>query len=161
VTATARDGRTVHARAAWPALHVRGRVTAADLAPARPPFRVDTAPPAPTYSVRPGLLTWLLVAAAVVLALAAIALVVRELLRRRTTRMPAEDVLERALRLTREAESRAPDDRRRALGLLARVLEARKRATASSARDLAWSRPPPESDELAALVGDVEREDRP
>jgi hypothetical protein len=160
VTATTRDGRTLHARAAWPALQVRGRVTAADLARGRPPFRRDVAPPPPSYSVDPSLLRALLVAVAVVLGLAAAALVAWELRRRRRRQTAGEDPLERALRLTREAESRSPSDRRRAVGLLARILASRERPLAAPASDLAWARPAPESDAVAALVGDVEREER-
>jgi hypothetical protein len=160
VTATTRDGQTLHARAAWPALQVRGRVAAADLARARPPFRRNTAPPPPTYSVDPSLLHALLIAAAVVFALGAAALVVWELRRRRHRHEAEEDSLERALRLTREAESRSPSDRRRAVGLLARILASRKRPLAEPASNLAWARPAPASDVVAALVGDVERQER-
>jgi len=159
VTATTRHGQTLHARAAWPALQVRGRVTGADLARARPPFRRDTAPPPPSYSVDPSRLHALLIAAAVVFALAAVALVAWELRRRRHRQAAEEDPLERALRLTREAESRSPSDRRRAVGLLARILASRERPLAEPASDLAWARPAPESDAVAALVGDVEREE--
>jgi hypothetical protein len=158
VTAQTRDGRTLHARAPWPSLQVRGRVTAADLARARPPFRVDTAPPPPSYAIRPALLTWLLAGAAIVLGLGALALLALQVTRRRASRVEPEEALERAVRLTREAESRPPADRRRAVGLLARVLAARGKPLAASASDLAWSRPAPEGEALAALAGDAERE---
>ena len=65
--------------------------------------------------------------------------------------------LERALALAREAEQRPPPDRRRALGLLARLLGPRDPRLAGAADDLAWSAPAPTSDELAELVTEVER----
>jgi hypothetical protein len=160
VTATSRAGRTLRATAAWPALRVRGRVSAADLARARPPFRADTAPPTPSYRLAPSTLARLLDAGAVVLALAAIAVAAWTLLplaRRRRASAPPDE-LARALRLAREAEARPTADRRRALGLLARLLDGR---LAGAASGLAWSRPAPEPAELAALVDDVERETRP
>ncbi|HEY3541246.1 MAG TPA: hypothetical protein VGK79_01780, partial [Gaiellaceae bacterium] len=65
------------------------------------------------------------------------------------------DELERALRLVREAEARPPADRRRALGLLARLLDARDGRLAGAARTLAWSRPEPEPAAVDDLVDDV------
>lgn len=159
VSARSRSGETLHASATWPALHVRGRVTAADLAKARPPFRVDRALPVPSYSIAPSTLSRLLDAAAVVLGLAALTLAASAAIAftRRRRRAPPVDELRRALRLAREAESRAPADRRRALGLLARLLAARDSGLAGAARELAWSKPPPQTEQLAELVGDVER----
>ena len=66
--------------------------------------------------------------------------------------------LDRALALAREAEQRPPPDRRRALGLLARLLGPRDPRLADAADDLAWSAPAPTSDALAELVTQVERE---
>jgi hypothetical protein len=77
---------------------------------------------------------------------------------RRRRRPASVDELGRALRLAREAERRPEQDRRRALGLLARLLEARDRRLAGTASDLAWSKPTPERDALTTLVRDVERE---
>lgn len=162
VTATvlARDGRTLRATAAWPVLRVRGRVSSADLARAHPPFQASTALPPPSYRIAPATLAWLLDGLAVALALSAAVLVLaqRRRLARRRTGDPATDELERALRLAREAESRPPPDRRRALGLLARVLRARARPLSGTASDLAWARPEPEPEAVATVVADVERE---
>ena len=49
VTATVvtRDGKTVRAVASWPTLHVRGRVSKADLARSSPPFLANTTPDRP------------------------------------------------------------------------------------------------------------------
>jgi hypothetical protein len=102
----------------------------------------------------------LLDGAAVVLALAGGTLAVYEARRRARRRRgePTVDELERALRLAREAENRPPPDRRRALGLLARLLDARDRRLSGTASDLAWAEPEPEQAALATFVADVERE---
>lgn len=150
--------RSVHVVRPWPVLHVRGRVTSADLAGASPPFRASLVPPAASYTVAPSTLAWLLDALAIVLAVGALALVALHVRRRSSRRRaPRADELARAVRLAREAETRPAPDRRRAVGLLARVLRSRDARLAAAARDLAWARPQPERDELEALVGDVER----
>lgn len=156
VTATLRDGRAVRATAHWPQLQVRGRVDAGDLARARPPFRVSLEPPAPSYAVGPSALSWLLIAVAIASGVAAVALALGEVRRRRRRRavVPAGDPLLRALRLAREAESRPPPDRRRAAGLLARLLANARLAEAAS--DLAWSPPEPEPKALEELASEVE-----
>jgi hypothetical protein len=159
VQATLQDGRTVHVAARWPQLTVRGRVTGGDLGRARPPFRASLLPPAPTYRTSPGTLAWLLDAAAIVFGLGAAALIavqVRRWMRRRGRTAPADD-LERALRLAREAEQRPPPDRRRAAGLLARLLGERDVPLAGDASELAWAEPQPEPEALESLVGEVER----
>jgi len=160
VSATLQNGRTVRVAAAWPRLTVRGRVTGGDLSRAEPPFRAALLPPAPTYRTSPGTLAWLLDAAAIVLGLAAAALVLVQVRRWARARegVARADELERALRLAREAEERPPPDRRRAAGLLARLLGERDAALAGSASDLAWREPQPEPEALESLVGEVERE---
>jgi len=155
-------GRPVRVTKPWPQLHVRGRVTTADLSSSSPPFQASLEPPPPSYRVAPRTLAWLLDGAAIVLGLAALAFVVAQLRRRVAHRSaPTADELALALRLAREAEARPAPDRRRAVGLLARVLRARDAPLAVAARDLAWARPQPEPDALEALVGDVEREAQP
>ena len=157
VTAQSRAGRTLRASAPWPALTVRGRVTAADVARGRPPFLANTSPQPVSYGIAPSTLLWLLIAAAIVLALAGAALAVVEAraLAHRRRGAVAIDELERALRLVREAEARPPADRRRALGLLARLLDARDGRLAGAARTLAWSQPEPEPAAVDHLVDDV------
>ena len=161
VTATVSTsaGRTLRVTSAWPDLRVGGRVGKADLARTRPPFRADTEPPAPSYRLAPSTLAWLLDGVAIALAAAAAVLLLATARRfaRRRTAAPVDE-LERALRLAREAERRLPPDRRRALGLLARLLDARDRDLSGTARNLAWARPEPERDTLASFVTDVERE---
>ena len=154
------QGETLGTKATWPALHVQGRVSKADLARSRPPFRSNTAAPAPSFRVAPSTLAWLLDGAAIVLALAGAALALYEARRfaERRRPQPTVDELERALRLAHEAESRPPPDRRRALGLLARLLDARDRRLSGTASELAWAEPEPERVALATFVADVERE---
>ena len=156
-----RDGGVARVKTAWPVLEIRGRVTAADLAKSRPPLRGDTAAPAVSYRIAPATLSFLLDLAAVVLAAAGVALAAWRaavLTRRRRAASDTRDELERALALVREAETRPPEDRRRAVGLLARLLRPRDERLAGDADDLAWSEPKPPPDELAALAERVTRE---
>ncbi|MGZ4389910.1 MAG: hypothetical protein ACXVZL_11070, partial [Gaiellaceae bacterium] len=62
------------------------------------------------------------------------------------------------LRLAREAESRPPPDRRRALGLLARLLGSRDGRLATAASELAWAKPQPEREAMSGLVAEIEHE---
>jgi hypothetical protein len=154
VAVTGRNGRIAHASAVWPTLAVGGRVTASNLAASSPPFEADTAPPTATYRIAPATLATLLDLLAALCALCGIGLAgwqVNGFLRRRG---PQPGALERALRLTREAEHRPAPDRRRALALLDRALGRDQRAGA--ARRLAWSEPLPEPQELEELVADIE-----
>jgi len=156
-----RSGRAVHLAVAWPVLHVHGRVNADDLAGSSPRFRGDATPQPPTYRVPPARLAELLDGLAVLLVLAGVAVAaveVRRLAERRRGRAAAGGELARALRLAHEAESRPAPDRRRALGLLARVLEGRDRRLASAASDLAWARPHPGTEAVSSLVSEVEQE---
>jgi hypothetical protein len=163
VTATVatRSGGVVRAAVAWPVLHVHGRVNAGDLAGARPRFRGDTTPAAPSYRIAPSTLAALLDALAILLVLGGVAIAARELqrlARRRRDRAAAGGELERALRLAREAESRPPPDRRRALGLLARLLDSRDGRLATQASELAWAQPQPEREAMSGLVAEIEHE---
>jgi hypothetical protein len=159
VSAKLKNGRTVQVVVRWPQLTVRGRVTSGDLSRSQPPFRASLLPPPPTYRTAPGTLALLLDAVALVLGLAAAALVlvqVQRWARGRGRAVPADE-LERALRLAREAERRPPPDRRRAAGLLARLLGQRDAPLAGNASDLAWAEPQPEPESLESLVSEVER----
>lgn len=147
-------GRTAHASVRWPALLVRGRVDASELEPSTPPFAADTAPPAAAYRIAPATLATLLDVLAVLCALSAVGLVGRGMHRRLRHRASPLGALERALELTRQAEQRPVEDRRRALSLLGRALGGDRRSGA--ARRLAWSEPAPESGELEQLVRDIE-----
>jgi energy-converting hydrogenase Eha subunit A len=137
-----RAGGTAHAHAAWPVLRVGSRVTAADLKAAQPPLRADTSAPAVGYRIAPGTLSHLLEALAVLLVLAGVgfaawqaSVLVR--LRQRTTDRRSDVAF--ALELVRAAASRPSEDRRRAVGLLARVLRRRDDQLAKTADELACS----------------------
>jgi hypothetical protein len=163
VTAPRAHGGTIAAAARWPMLEVRGRVDAADLASGRPSFRADRSFPAVTYRMSPHrLATWLDVIAAL-LAVAGVAWAAWQaaVLVRRRRSLDARSELERAVALVREAETRPADDRRRAVGLLARILRSGDAPLAPEAGDLAWSRPKPDPSELAALAARVEGEEPP
>jgi hypothetical protein len=163
VTATVAtdSGGVVRAAVAWPVLHVHGRVNAADMV-GRPHFRGDATPPAPSYRFAPSTLAALLDGLAVLLVLAGVAFAAseaRRLVRRRRRGRAADGgELERALRLAREAESRPAPDRRRALGLLARLLDRRDTRLAAQASGLAWAKPQPELEAMSGLVAEIEHE---
>ena len=101
--------------------------------------------------------------AAVLLVLGAFALVVREVTRRRRLlleRARFRSALARALELARASAARGPDDRRRALALLARVLAFDPnggRRLAPAAARLAWGRSEPSATGLESLVDEIER----
>jgi hypothetical protein len=128
-----------------------------------PDWRLELGLPPASYRARPGLLVALLAAAAAALALAAVVLVGLELARRRRIlreRARLRSALARALELARESAGRGPDDRRRALALLARVLARDAnggRTLAPEAAHLAWARAEPSPAGLEALVDEVER----
>lgn len=157
VTGRLRDGRPLSASFPWPVLMLVPRVPATALR-GTPPLRLETTPPPPAYRVAPGTLAAALDAVAAVLALAAagaLALVWRRAARRRAEL--ARDPLDRALALVRESARRPPEDRRRALGHLARVLHGRRAGLAEPAAALAWSRPPPSAEAAESLADDVEQ----
>ncbi len=154
-------GLPAEREASWPPLQVRTRVLPADVARPHPPLRSDPTPPPVTYRFEPGRLARVLEVAAAVLAAAGVLLIgwaaaaVSRTRRRQAAQLTG---LERALALAREAENRPTPDRRRALGLLARLLGSRDARLAGAADELAWSAPAPTPDALAELVSRVERE---
>ena len=160
IEALARTGGILRAQANWPALQVRGRVLSSELDVRQAPhFRANLSLPRVSYGIAPSTLAALLDAAAVVLALAGVALAAwRALDWARRPREAHRDELARALELARESRLRPPADRRRALGLVARLLGDRHEPLSSPASDLAWSRNQPSREELADLVERVSRE---
>jgi hypothetical protein len=156
-----RRGVTLRRTARWSPLHVTSRVAAADLAAAEPPFRHDALPPPPGYLIAPGTLARALDLLAALLAATGVGLATWQgfALGRRRGAPPAayENEIELALLRTREVKARPAPDRRRALGLLARLLDARDRRLAGAASELAWSKPAPEPEALSAFVAEVER----
>lgn len=155
------SGGFVRGAAPWPVLHVHGRVNAADLAGAQPRLRGDATPDAATYRLAPSTLAVLLDALAVLLVLCGVGVAAyetRRLALRRRGRVGSGGELKRALRLAHEAESRPPPDRRRALGLLSRLLGPRDGRLATAASELAWAKPQPAREEMSGLVAEIEHE---
>ena len=140
-------------------LRVVPRVPAEAVELSEPPFRRTTAPGSPSWRIDPGTAAALAVVAAVALALGALLLIASELRRRRAPQLARADALTRALQLVRESAGRAADDRRRAAGLLARVLAERgAKPLAETAAAVAWSPPQPPPAAADKLAHDVERE---
>ncbi len=157
VTGRLRDGSQFTRTFRWPALVLAPQVPASALR-GSPKLRLETTAPPPDYAVAPRTLAAALDAAAVLLALAlagAIVLLRRRALRRRA--VLARDPLDRALALVRESADRPPADRRRALNLLARVLDGRRAADlAAPVDELAWSRPQPSAEAAEDLADSIE-----
>ena len=141
-----------------PSIVVAPRATARQVASPEGAFLHPTTPVPPTYRFAPGRTRAILFAAAGLLVLIAIAVLV-PLARpaRRTAPESEADALARALELVRAARARPVPDRRRALGLLARILRRRGRpATAQASADLAWSEPDPDPERITRLADKVE-----
>jgi len=161
VTGERRDGGPLRAVVRWPKLELVGRVTTAEAGAASPPLRRETTLPPATYRVAPGKAALALDALAAGLLAAATVLGLRGLVRRRRRRAEQRlaqlDPLERAVLYARESERRGPADRRRALGLLGRVLGGSGSTLGEPASRLAWSPPEPSVAEVEAVVDDLER----
>ena len=164
VRARLRDGRETVVRASWPRIALAPRVDEAALRTTPLGWRNQLAVPPVSYRVSPGKLLALLLVCAAALGLGALAIVGAEYSRwsrLRYTRASAPSRLGLALALARESMRRNPDDRRKALALLARVLAGKDSDAdrlASAAEQLAWSRGRPDPDRVGALADEVERE---
>jgi hypothetical protein len=161
VRARLRDGRETVVRASWPRIALAPRVDEAALRTTPLGWRNQLAVPPVSYRVSPGKLLALLLVGAAALGLGALAIVGGEYARRtrmRDTRASAPSRLGLALALARESMRRNPDDRRKALALLARVLSGNQDRLATAAEQLAWSRGRPDPDRVGALADEVERE---
>lgn len=140
----------------WPALRVDTRVGPQDLA--RPALRFDVQPlPRATERISPATLRLLLLGGAALALLGAAVLLAPELLalvpahRRVDRRTP----LERALAHVRAARVHADPRRRRALERLAREVEDPELGT--RIRELAWSPPSPEGEEMDRVADQASR----
>lgn len=158
------DGHETVVRASWPRIVLAPRVDDAALRTTPLGWRNQLAVPPISYRVSPGTLLALLLACAAALGVGALALVGAEYarwMRMRNTRASAPSRLGLALTLARESMRRNPDDRRKALALLARVLAGNDSDAdrfAAAAERLAWSRGRPDPDRVGALADEVERE---
>jgi hypothetical protein len=157
VSAETTGGGELASSARWPELTVRGRVPTG-VTDSTGQFRTNLDPPPVTYRASADRVSTALLLTAAALAGIAIALAaVRTVRLFRRRREVAMSELERALLLARQAERRSPADRRRAVGLLARVLGVREEGLAGEASTLAWSAPEPTSDSVSSLVDDIGR----
>jgi hypothetical protein len=161
VTATS-GSRQVHAASTWPVTAILSRLQPRDVASFNPRFRRPRAVPAPTYSLSPSRTADILTAVGALIALVSLAVLAGEaarlLERRRRRRTVVLSPLEEALAYTRDSASRAdPADRRKALELLARTLEAEGApALADTAGDVAWSEEAPTPEQALELADEVE-----
>jgi hypothetical protein len=161
VTAADHSGRELTAKTSWPEISMQRRVSEDEARTRPPPFRAYLAPPPPNYRVSPSLLAILLEIAAAVLAGAGVLVAGLSFVAVRRARLPRRkqlDELERAIAYAREARARPAEDRRKAAGLLARLLGTRHGPLAGSAERLAWSRPVPSPDAIGELVTTTEQE---
>jgi hypothetical protein len=113
--------------------------------------------PPPTYRIDPGALALALDIGGALLLAAALGFIWFEIASRRQPRRRDDaPVLARALALVRDAQTRAVEDRRRAVGLLARALPGDAERLSSDASRIAWSMPEPTPARLEELARDVE-----
>ena len=161
VTVARHSGGKLTQAGSWPRMTIRRRTTEADLRRRPPPFRAYSAALPVTYAVSPSRLALWLEIAAVLLAAGGVLVAGASFNAFRRARRPRQrqiDELARAIAYAREAEVRPPEDRRKAAGLLARILGGRHQPLAGSAERLAWSRPVPTADALEDLVATTEQE---
>ena len=161
VTATA-GSQQLKGTAKWPLAIASSRLQPSDISSSIAHFRHPTTLPAPVYSVSPSALADGLTIGAVLLAAAALVLLGRELLavlaRRRLGALAKLTPLETALLYLRQAAGRPdPADRRKALELLATVLDADGVPTlAETAGDVAWAEDPPTPARAVELADEAE-----
>jgi hypothetical protein len=157
VTARSRGGAPLTARGEWPEFSVAARIPPASAL--NTPFELQTALPAATYRVDPSWLALALDVFAALLAVVAIALIVSGVTGRQRARREVGDdrsPLARALAYVREAQGRRTDDRRRAVGLLARTLGREGDGLDAFASRVAWSADEPSPARMEELARAVE-----
>jgi hypothetical protein len=161
VTATA-GSQQLKQSATWPLAIATSRLQPSDTSSSTAHFRHPKTLPAPVYSIAPGALEDGLTIVAILLAAAALALLGRELLavvaRRRLGALAKLTPLEAALLYLRQAAGRPdPADRRKALELLATVLDADGVSSlAGTAGDVAWAEEPPTPARVVEIADEVE-----
>jgi hypothetical protein len=162
VTVSARklDGSSLKIQKSWPKLRAAGRFQTPPSPDAPPAFRLQTGIPPAVYRWSPTSFALMLDVVGAVFIAVAFALVAREFARWSAAagHRPIEyrPPLVRALALVREAKTRRADDRRRAVGLLARTLPQERDGLTAAASQVAWSRPTPSPDRLEELARMVE-----
>ena len=149
------------ATAAPVVVHVGARVAEAAVDADEPGYRTSAELPPPTTRFEPGLGIALLVSAGILLAVVGIVLAAYGIVKgsARASRSRDPSPLARALRLLRESSTRPPPDRRRAAGLLSRLLSAGRNTAdlAADAQRTAWSRPDPSRGDAEVLADRMQR----
>jgi hypothetical protein len=163
VTARSRDGSRVVLQYGWPALELAGRFLQPTNSGVRPALRRRLDLPAERYRVDPSTAALALDVAGVAGLAAAAALTGLALAAALRRRRPADarSPLERALILLEEAQGRDVDDRRRAAGLVARLLLDHRADRATEAAAIAWSRGEPSPAALGELARSLEHRREP
>jgi hypothetical protein len=160
VTARTKTGARIAVQQVWPTINIAARFEPPGLhAPV--PFIQQTAMPGVSPRLRPRSLATTLLAVGALLVAAGIGIGALEL-RRRPRRSVLSDGLggpiARTLALVRLARAGRSDDKRRAVGLLARTLAEDEHPLSSTASALAWSESEPSADELDQIVQTLEGE---
>jgi hypothetical protein len=155
LTVTRLDGVPFTLTRAWPKLSITPRFGPPPTGGV-PDFEIDHQSPGLFFRVSPARLGLALDIAAGLLAACGFWLVGYDLLRRRSPRSVEIQPLARALAFVRQAKSRSVDDRRTAVGLLARTLEHDGGSLSAAASRVAWSAGEPSPGRLDELVRMVE-----
>jgi hypothetical protein len=161
VAAKTLDGSSLQVSKAWPELDVAGRFLPPALPNVRPALRLQTAVPAATFRLDPTSLALALDGIGALVIALALGYGAFELGRSWVSRQRTVDdrpPLVRALALVRQAQHRAPEDRRRAVGLLARTLPKEGSGLTVTASEVAWSSTEPTAGRLEELARGVETE---
>jgi len=149
------------ATAAPVVVHVGARVAEVAVDAGEPEFRTSTELPPPTMRFEPSLGAALLASAGILLAVVGVALAAYGIVKGRARASWSRDPspLTRALRLLRESSMRRPPDRRRAAGLLSRLLGAGGSTAdlAADAQRVAWSQPDPSPRDAEVLADRAQR----
>jgi hypothetical protein len=161
VTVTARDaaGARVAVQQAWPTINIAARFEPPALhAPV--PFIQQTTMPDVSARLKPGSLATTLLAVGALLVAAGIGFGALELRRRPRHTILSDGLgpIARTLALVRLARAGRSEDKRRAVGLLARTLADDGHRLSSTASALAWSHSEPSADELDQIVQTLEDE---
>jgi hypothetical protein len=158
VTASTVDGSPLTIRRAWPPVVVAARF-GPSVPGATPAFEIDGSLSPPVYHVNPTALALALDIVAALFGIAGFSVLGRALLRKRPVKTDETTPLLAALRLVRQARTRPPDDRRRAVGLLERTLaHEQDDALAAAASHVAWSSAEPSSERIDLLLDLIDTE---
>lgn len=158
VSAESPGGASIVRTRRWPPIHVAGRFLPPATGAVRPALALQTRAPSARFAVPPNAVAFAFDAAGALIGLVVVALVALEIRRavyRRRHPVDTRPPLARAIDLVREAQARDADDRRRAVGHLARLLPRPDREHAAAV-EIAWAKGDPSPGELGELAAAVE-----